>query len=127
VSESLFTTTVVPVYGAVMVEHGKGHPDRLPKGEQPITEVEADRLDEDGRHAGRLVLTPDRIYFFDDEHGGGSHDDVIDHTLFQSAEVTGDDTVGTLALTWSDRGAVYEGDTLELRAFKEAIDDQLNP
>ena len=41
--------------------------------------------------------------------------------------MTGDDTVGTLALTWSDRGSVYEGDTMALRAFKAAIDDQLNP
>ncbi|MEY9953930.1 hypothetical protein [Leifsonia sp. EB34] len=110
-----------------MVEHGKGHPDRLPKGEQPIAEVGADRLDEEGRHAGRLVLTPKRIYFFDDEHHNGSHDDVIDHSRFQGAEVTGDDTVGTLALTWSDRGTIYEGDTLELKAFAAAIDAQLNP
>jgi hypothetical protein len=110
-----------------MVEHSKQHPDRLPAGEEPIAEVDADRLDEDGRHAGRLILTPDRIYFFDDEHRGGSHDDVIDHTDFESAEVTGDDTVGTLALTWSDGGTVYEGDTLALRAFKVAIDEQLNP
>ncbi|WP_374006926.1 hypothetical protein [Leifsonia sp. LS-T14] len=110
-----------------MVEHGKGHPDRLPRGEEPIAEVAADRLDEDGRHAGRLILTPDRIYFFDDEHHSGGHDDVIDHDRFQGAEVTGDDTVGTLALTWSDQGKVYEGDTVALRAFKVAIDDQLNP
>lgn len=110
-----------------MVEHGKGHPDRLPKGEQPIAEVAADRLDEDGRHAGRLVLTPDRIYFLDDEHSSGGHDDVIDHIRFQGAEVTGDDTVGTLALSWSGPGKVYEGNTIELRAFKDAIDDQLNP
>ena len=110
-----------------MVEHGKGHPDRLAQGEQAITEVAADRLDEDGRHEGRLVLTPDRIYFLDDEHSSGGHDDVIDHTRFQGAEVTGDDTVGTLALSWSDQGKVYEGNTLELRTFKDAIDDQLNP
>jgi hypothetical protein len=110
-----------------MIEHSKHHPDRLPKGEEPITEVVVDRLDEDGRHTGRLVLTPDRIYFLDDEHGNGRHDEVIDHTRFENAEVTGDDTVGTLALTWSDRGRVYEGDTIELQAFKEAIDDQLNP
>ncbi|WP_268765656.1 hypothetical protein [Leifsonia sp. Leaf336] len=41
--------------------------------------------------------------------------------------MTGDDAVGTLALSWSDQGKVYEGDTIELDAFKEAIDDQLNP
>ncbi|MDR6972063.1 hypothetical protein [Leifsonia shinshuensis] len=110
-----------------MVEHGKGHPDRLPAGEQAIAQVTVDRLDEDGRHEGRLVLTADRIYFFDDEQGGGSHDDIIDHIRFQGAEVTGDDEIGTLALSWSDQGKVYEGDTLELRAFKDAIDDQLNP
>jgi hypothetical protein len=110
-----------------MIEHGKGHPDRLPKGEHAIAEVAADRLDEDGRHTGRLVLTPNRIYFFDDEHHNGSHDDVIDHVRFQGAEVTGDDTVGTLALTWADHGKVYEGDTIELKAFAAAIDDQLNP
>lgn len=110
-----------------MIEHAKGRPDRLPKGEQPIAEVAADRLDEEGRHEGRLVLTPDRIYFFDDEHLNGSHDDVIDHTRFQGADVTGDDTVGALALTWSGPLKVYEGNTIELRAFKEAIDDQLNP
>lgn len=110
-----------------MVEHGKSRPDRLPRGEQQITEVRADRLDEDGRHAGRLVLTLNRIYFLDDEHSSESHDDVIDHSWFQGAEVTGDDTIGTLALTWSDQGKVYEGDTIELRAFTEAIDKQLNP
>src|SRR6478752_10089924 len=104
-----------------MVEHGKGHPDRLPPGEQQITEVEADRLDEDGRHAGRLILTPDRIYFLDDDHSSGSHDDVIDHLGFQGAEVTGDDTIGTLALAWGDQGRVYEGDTIELKAFAKAI------
>lgn len=110
-----------------MIEHSKDHPDRLPKGEQSITEVRVDRLDEDGRHAGRLVLTPNRIIFFDDEHNSGGHDDLIDHTRFQGAEVTGDDTVGTLALSWSDQGKVYEGSTIELRAFTDAVHDQLNP
>lgn len=110
-----------------MIEHSKGRPDRLPAGEEPLAEAIVDRLDEDGPHSGRLVLTPDRIYFLDDDHNNGRHDEIIDHTLFESAEVTGDDTLGTLALTWSDRGRVYEGDTLELRAFKAAIDTLLNP
>ena len=110
-----------------MMDHAKRHQDRLPDGEQLITEVAADRLDEDGRHAGWLILTSSRILFLDDDHVGGRHDDHIDHSRFQGAELTGDETVGTLALSWSDQGKVYEGSPIELRAFKDAIDDQLNP
>ena len=110
-----------------MMDQAKRHQDRLPDGEQLITEVAADRLDEDGRHAGYLVLTSSQILFLDDDHVGGSHDDHIDHTLFQGAELTADDTLGTLALSWGDQGNVYEGDPIELRAFKDSIDDQLNP
>jgi len=110
-----------------MMEHSKHHQDRLPEGEQPITEVEANRLDEDGRHAGWLVLTPNKIIFLDEEHDSGRHDDYVDHIDFQGVELTGDDTVGTLVISWSDQGKVYEGSTIELRAFKEAIEDQLNP
>lgn len=109
-----------------MIEHAKHH-DRLPKGELPITEVEADRLDEDGRHSGWLVLTPNWILFLDEDHDSGHHDDRIEHTAFQGAEASGDDTIGTLAINWNDHGKVYEGNTIELRAFKDAIVDQLNP
>ena len=109
-----------------MIEHIKRH-DRLPKGEQPITEVGVDRLDEDGQHAGWLVLTPNGIHFLDEDHDSGHHDDHIEHTAFQGADLSGDDDLGTLTITWDDQGKVYEGATIELRAFAEAITDQLNP
>ena len=109
-----------------MIEHTKRH-DRLPKGEQPITEVGADRLDEDGQHSGWLVLTPNWILFLDEDHDSGHHDDHIAHTAFQSAELSGDEDLGTLTINWDDHGKVYEGNTIELRVFKDAINDQLNP
>lgn len=109
-----------------MIEHSKRY-DRLPEGEHPITEVRAHRLDEDGEHPGWLILTPKLIVFLDDVTQSGRHDDYVDHTRFQGMDLMSDNRVGTLVISWSDQGKVYEGDPLELRAFKDAVDDQLSP
>lgn len=61
---------------------------------------------------------------FLDEHEKGHHDDYIAHDRFQGAELTADTALGALILTWSDQGKVYEGNPIELEAFKDAITDQ---
>jgi hypothetical protein len=108
-----------------MTERGKLQ-ERLPKGEQPITEVEVARVNEDGRHPGWLTLTPNWIVFLD-ERDTRHENDYIRGTDYTGAEISGDSSIGTIVVSWAEQGKIYEGNLIELRAFKAAIDDQLNP